>query len=384
MNALNCSSIAELRDLARTRLPRAVFDFIDGGAEGEVTLQRNTAAFDRIEFQPRVLVDVGSREPGVSILGRPASMPLIIAPTGLAALVWPYADVLLARAAGRAGAPFVISTSSSMRIEDIAKGAPDTRLWFQAYLYRDRGLVESLINRARSAGCEALVVAVDTPTLGKRLRDSRNRFSVPLRLTWRLMFDTLRCLGWTFGILRHGTPKMQNFVDYGFGTSLESLSALMSRNLNPAADWDDLRWVRDLWHGKLIIKGILSPIDASRAADEGVDAVWVSNHGGRQLDGAPSTMAALPAIKAAVGDRVEIYLDSGVRRGSDVVKAVALGARATAVGRATLYGVAAGGTEGADHALALLHSEYDTCLALLGCARSTDLNSAHVYERRGS
>lgn len=375
-------SIAALRDRARRRLPRAVFDFIDGGAELEGTLRRNTADFDKISLVPNCLVDVDRRDCSATLLGRKADLPLIVGPTGLAALVWPKADLALARAAAAAGVPFVVSTSSSMRLEEIAAASPGSRLWMQIYAYRDRELVKSLIRRARSAGFEALMVTVDTPVLGHRSRDHANRFSVPLRPTGRLAVDLLRCPRWTWGILRWGVPRMQNFVEAGKSERIESLARLMTRNLNPGATWDDLMWIREAWQGKLLLKGVLSAGAAERAAREGVEGLVVSNHGGRQLDGAPSSISMLGEIVAAVGNRIETYLDGGIRRGMDLAKAMALGARAGMVGRATLYGVAAGGELGAYHALQLLRTELDRALALLGCAHATDLVSGMIREQR--
>lgn len=375
-------SIAALRDRARRRLPRAVFDFIDGGAELEGTLRRNTADFDRISLVPNCLVDVDRRDCSAILLGRKADLPLVVGPTGLAALVWPKADLALARAAAAAGVPFVVSTSSSMRLEEIAAASPGSRLWMQIYAYRDRELVKSLIRRARSAGFEALVVTVDTPVLGHRSRDHANRFSVPLRPTARLAADLLRCPRWTWGILRWGVPRMQNFVEAGKSDRIESLARLMTRNLNPGATWDDLMWIREAWQGKLLLKGVLSAGAAERAVREGVEGLVVSNHGGRQLDGAPSSISMLGEIVAAVGNRIETYLDGGIRRGMDLAKAMAIGARAGMVGRATLYGVAAGGELGAYHALQLLRTEFDRVLALLGCAHATDLVSGMIREQR--
>lgn len=373
-----CASIADLRDVARRRLPLAVFDFIDGGAEREITLARNSSEFNSIELLQRVFVDVGSRDTTTQILGRPALLPLIVAPTGLAALAWPRADVCIARAARTAGIPFVISTAASIRIEEIAAGAEGARLWFQAYLYRDRKLVTSLVERAERVGCEALVITIDTPTLGRRHRDTRNQFTVPLRPNARLIYDAIRCFGWTASIALNGVPRMQNFVDFGHGRAIEFLAALMTRNMNPSSTWEDLKWIRQVWPHKIVLKGIMSPLDAVLAADAGVDAVWVSNHGGRQLNSAPSTISMLPEIKRAVGDRVEMYFDGGIRSGSDLAKGLASGARAGAIGRPTLFGAAAAGERGAAHALDILTAELDRTLALIGCPKSADLSEAHL------
>jgi (S)-mandelate dehydrogenase len=367
-------SIADLRLISRRRLPRAVFDFFDGGAEDEATIRRNSAAFAAVEFSPRIMVDVSVRNTRVSILGSPAELPLIVAPTGLAALGWPQADIALARAAGKFGIPFVVSSSSSVRLEDIARAAPQTRLWFQVYVYRDRNLVRSLIRRARDAGFEAIVITADVPLLGQRERDGRNRFAVPIRPTVRMMYDALRCPRWSLGMLRHGVPRMLNFVDAEAGMkSVGSLAALMTSNMDASVNWGDVSGLRNDWPGKMVLKGVLSAADAAQSVRAGFDAIVVSNHGGRQLDHAPATISVLPEIAAAVGGKTEIFMDGGVRRGSDVAKAICLGAKAAMVGRATLFGAAAGGQPGAERAVSLLRAELDRCLALIGCPDVTSL-----------
>jgi (S)-mandelate dehydrogenase len=382
MNIAQTYSIEDLRELARRRLPRAVFDFIDGGSEGEVTLMRNRMDFDRIEFLPRVLVDVSHRDLCASILGKRTHLPIIIAPTGLAALAWPVADVALAKASRANSVPFTVSTSSSITLERIRELEPQARLWFQAYLYKDRNLVRSLIRRAADVDCEALVLTADVPVLGQRHRDQRNRFTVPLRPAPRLVWDFLRCPRWTCGIIRHGIPRMQNLMDAsGPGQGVTALAELMTRNMDSSLNWNDLDWLRDAWRRKLVIKGVLTPADAELAVHHGIDAIAVSNHGGRQLDCAPSSISVLAEICSVVGGRAEIYLDGGVRRGSDIAKALALGARAVMLGRASLYGVAAGGEAGAARALAILHEEFDRCLALIGCPVAADLNEAFLRKR---
>jgi (S)-mandelate dehydrogenase len=378
MKASLASSVEELRQMARARLPRAVFDFIDGAADDELTLRWNCADFDRIAWRPRVLVDVSNRARGTAILGQHASLPLIVAPTGLAALAWPQADAVLARSACAAGLPFTISTSSSVRMETIREAAPSARLWFQVYLYKDRALVRELIARARAIGCEALVVTVDVPLLGRRLRDQRNRFTVPLRPTPRLLWDLLRCPRWTAHIFLHGVPRMQNFVGGKQSVSVASLANLMTSNLDASASWDVLERIREDWGAKLVLKGLLHPEDAKRALRAGVDAIAVSNHGGRQLDAATSTIRALPQIAAVVDGRAEVYVDGGIRRGSDIAKACAFGATAVMAGRALLYGVGAAGPAGADRALQILAEELDRCLALVGCPLAARLNATWV------
>ena len=381
MNVAEASTIQDLRALASARLPRAVFDFIDGAADDEVTLHWNAADFDSLAFCPRVLVDVSKRDASSTILGNSSSLPLIVAPTGLASLAWPLADVVLAQAAHGAGVPFTISTSSSVRMEDIRRGAPDARLWFQVYLYKDRDLVLSLIARARAIDCESLVITVDVPLLGRRLRDRRNRFTVPLRPTGRLIWDLVRCPRWTGQILSNGVPRMQNFVDGQRAASVASLAALMTSNMDASVTWDSIGWVRDHWPGRLVLKGVLHAEDAEHAVACGVDAIAVSNHGGRQLDSVTSAIRALPEIISAVAGRVEVFVDGGIRRGSDIAKARALGAKAVMVGRAGLYGVAAGGRAGADRAFAILAEEFDRCLALVGCPVAAHLDQSWLHQR---
>ena len=381
MNVAEASTIEDLRALASARLPRAVFDFIDGAADDEVTLHWNAADFDSLAFCPRVLVDVSKRDASSTILGNSSSLPLIVAPTGLASLAWPLADVVLAQAAHGAGVPFTISTSSSVRMEDIRRAAPDARLWFQVYLYKDRDLVLSLIARARAIDCESLVITVDVPLLGRRLRDRRNRFTVPLRPTGRLIWDLVRCPRWTGQILSNGVPRMQNFVDGQRAASVASLAALMTSNMDASVTWDSIGWVRDHWPGRLVLKGVLHAEDAEHAVACGVDAIAVSNHGGRQLDSATSAIRALPEIISAVGGRTEVFVDGGIRRGSDMAKARALGADAVMVGRAGLYGVAAGGRAGADRAFAILAEEFDRCLALVGCPVAAHLDQSWLHQR---
>lgn len=382
MKTGQAGTIDELRLLARRRLPRAVFDFIEGGADDELTSRWNIADFDEIAWLPRVLVDVAARDRSASILGKPAALPLIVGPTGLAALAWAEADSLLAQAASTLGVPFTISTSSSVRMEAIRAAAPEARLWFQAYVYKDRELVRSLLARARAIGCEAIVVTVDVPLLGRRLRDRRNRFTVPLRPTPRLIWDIVRCPRWTGQILTRGVPRMQNFVDGKRDSSVASLAALMTSELDAGVTWALIDWMREQWGGKLVLKGILHPGDAERAVQAGVDAIAVSNHGGRQLDAVTSTLRALPEIIRAVAGRAEVYLDGGIRRGSDIAKACALGARAVMVGRAGLYGVGAAGRAGADRALAILSEEFDRCLALIGCPGTNRLEATWVRWRQ--
>jgi len=367
-------SIEELRRRARARLPRAIFDFFDGGAEDEVTLRDNRAAFERTRLLPRVLVDVSKPDPSCEILGAPAKQPFFVAPTGAAGIAWPGVDVGIARAAAALGVPYTLSTNATAGIEEIAEKAPG-RLWFQLYVLRERAFVEKLIARAEAAGYEALVPTVDLAVGGKRERDQRNGFSVPPRLTLRHLVSGALKPSWALRIaLNGGLPDFVNVRGYGGSTERGlALASSVGRHTDPGFDWDDLARFRDRWKRKLIVKGVSRVDDAERMAQMGVDGVWVSNHGGRQLDGAVASLDALQAIARAVGGKVAVIMDGGVRRGSDVLKARALGAQAVAVGRATLYGAAAGGEADARQALAILASELERAMQLSGVARVADI-----------
>jgi len=367
-------SIEELRRRARARLPRAIFDFFDGGAEDEVTLRDNRAAFERTRLLPRVLVDVSKPDPSCEILGAPAKQPFFVAPTGAAGIAWPGVDVGIARAAAALGVPYTLSTNATAGIEEIAEKAPG-RLWFQLYVLRERAFVEKLIARAEAAGYEALVPTVDLAVGGKRERDQRNGFSVPPRLTLRHLVSGALKPSWALRIaLNGGLPDFVNVRGYGGSTERGlALASSVGRHTDPGFDWDDLARFRDRWKRKLIVKGVSRVDDAERMAQMGVDGVWVSNHGGRQLDGAVASLDAMQAIARAVGSKVAVIMDGGVRRGSDVLKARALGAQAVAVGRATLYGAVAGGEAGARQALAILACELERAMQLSGVARVADI-----------
>ena len=364
-------SIEGLRASARRRLPRFIFEYIDGGADDEITLRRNRQGFEDIVFNPRVVVDISKRTLSTTLLGGPAAMPLAIAPTGMAAIACPDGEVALARAAKAHGIPFTLSTQSSFSIERVAEEGG--RLWFQLYPFRDRDLVSSLIKRALDAGYEALILTVDVPVPANREKDRRNGFAVPMNITPRLAFDVATHPAWGLGLLRHGMPGLANIpgaeLFKGRGTS----SAAVGATLDPSLSWDDIARFRALWPKPLVIKGVLSADDARKAVEVGFDAIVVSNHGGRQLDGAPATIEALPDVVEAAGGKAEVLIDSGIRRGSDIAKAVALGAKGAFIGRPTLYGLATGGQAGAHHALALLRAELHRTLSLIGCANVADL-----------
>ena len=359
-------NIEDLRSIARSNLPRSVFGFIDGGAHDERTLRDNAADFGHLRFAPRVLVDVSVRCQKATVLGQHFDSPLIFGPTGIAGVLWPYGDLALARASADAGIGFCQSTTSNCTIEDIAsKGRRDH--WFQLYVQKDRGITAELVERARAAACPVLVVTVDLPVQGPRERDVRNGFTVPPRIGFDNVFDYARRLGWLWRLANGPRFTFANLERPGAQRAkLTTLAAHIGAQFDASVTWKDLDWLRGLWPGKLAVKGILHPDDARLAVAHGADAVMVSNHGGRQLDCAPSAVAALPAIVAAVDGRAEVLMDGGVRRGSDVVKTMALGASACLIGRAGLYGLAAGGQAGVARAITLLRQEIDMTQALLG------------------
>ncbi|HWK46317.1 MAG TPA: alpha-hydroxy acid oxidase [Stellaceae bacterium] len=380
-HALN---VEEIRRLARRRLPRGMFEYIDRGAEDEVALSATRAALDGVKLHPRVLTDVSRRTLGVELFGQRQPLPLIVAPTGLAGLMWHEGEVELAKAAAAAGVPFGVSTQSITPIETIAKKAGG-RLWFQLYVLNDRTITEHFIDRARDAGAEALILTVDTVVAPKREYNIHNGFGIPMRATWRGGLDLAAHPGWLWRVLGRylrdgGIPT---YAHYPSEFRHKITRAALSDRLGLAADmtWADLDALRQRWHGKLIVKGVLRADDAIRAAECGADAIVVSNHGGRNLDGAVSPVEVLPEIVQAVGHRLTVLADGGVRRGSDVVKLMALGAQAVLVGRSVLFGTAVAGQAGATHVLNLLRDEISRTLALLGCPSLDRIGEGYVRPR---
>jgi (S)-mandelate dehydrogenase len=372
-------SIEDLRLAAKRRLPRAIFDFFDGGAEDEITLRDNAAAYKRVRLVPRVLNDVSAVDGSTQILGKRSELPMAIAPTGAVGFGRRGGDIAIARAAVAAGIPYTLSSTATASIEQIANAAPG-RLWFQAYILRNKPFLESLIDRARAADYEALVITVDLPVGGKRERDFRNDFSVPFRFTPKNMFDFARHPGWLSDIIRHGMPVMENLV--GLETKATNSTAIASsvgRNYDPSFNWDSLQKIRDTWPRKLVVKGILGPKDAMRVAAMGCDAVVVSNHGGRQLDGAVATFDALPGVVEAIHGRIPVLIDGGIRRGGDIFKALAMGAEGVLVGRATLYGVAAAGEAGAVRALTILKDELMRTMQLCGVRTVGEIDASLIF-----
>lgn len=364
--AMRCPNVRLLREAARARLPKPIFDFADGGAEDEVTLRRNEDAFRSWSFLPRPLEGAATRDQSVTLFGRALSSPVLIGPTGLAGLFWPRGEIASARAAAAASTVYCQSHGSVCSIEELAMHHDGVR-WMQVFVYRDRAFTRELTQRARDAGCHALVLTVDNQLLGRRERDLANGFAIPPRFSARQSLAMAAKWRWAWAMRRElRALTFGNYVRPGSDESLATLAGRMGSLLDPAMDWGDVAQLRAQWQGPLLLKGILHPDDARRAAAMGVDGLIVSNHGGRQVDGAASALDALPAIAAAVGDKVPVLIDGGIRRGSDVVKAIALGARAVLIARPQLWGLAVAGEAGVAHVLAILRSEIDRVMGLLG------------------
>jgi isopentenyl diphosphate isomerase/L-lactate dehydrogenase-like FMN-dependent dehydrogenase len=373
-------NIEDLRVMARRRLPKALFDFIEGGAEDEWTLRQNRSQFERWGLVPRVLVNVAQRDSSVLLFGESYAAPLVISPTGMAGLARARAELHLARAANASGIAFTMSTAATVSIEELAAHTSGP-VWFQLYVLRDRKLTKNLIDRASAAGHRALVVSVDCPVVGNRERDPRNGLTFPLRPRMGNCIDLLRRPSWLWDLARFGIPRPSNLAEASGGrTSNQTLTSWVHEQLDPTVSWDEIDWVRSHWKGPLIIKGISAPEDARTAVAHGADGVVVSNQGGRQLDGAVPSLEALRRVADALGSRTTIFCDSGFRRGTDVVKALALGARAIFVGRATLYGVAAGGEAGAARALAILFEEIDRTMALIGRPTIGEIDRTAIWD----
>jgi (S)-mandelate dehydrogenase len=363
---LRAWNIEDLRRLARRRLPRAVFDFFDGAAEDELTLRANRAAFERVRLLPKSLSGVARIDTATNILGARSKLPIAIGPTGGIGFGWPFADVGVARAAAAAGIPYTLSTMATASIERIAREAGG-RLWFQAYIFRQREMTMGLIERARALDYEALMVTVDVPVGGKRERDFRNDFAIRFRFTPRNVLDFATCPIWVLAMLRHGMPVLENVVGLApEAKSTAEIASSVGQFWDADFDWAGLKAMRDRWPRKMLVKGILRAEDAERLAAIGVDAVIVSNHGGRQLDGAIAGLDALPPVARAVKGRMSVLVDGGVRRGVDAIKAIALGAEAVMLGRATLYGASAAGEAGATRAIEILRDELVRSMQLSG------------------
>ncbi|HVF17083.1 MAG TPA: alpha-hydroxy acid oxidase [Steroidobacteraceae bacterium] len=359
------NSVADLRELARKRVPRAIFEYAHRGAYDELTLARNRHDLDALALRQRVMVDLSKLSLATTVLGESWSMPLSIAPTGLTGLFYRNGEMEGARAAHAAGVQFCLSTMSICSIEDV-RGAVTKPFWFQLYLMRDREFNRELIERAKKANCSALMLTLDLQVQGLRRRDAKNGLSIPPRLTFQNALDIATKPAWAFGGLFGKRRTFGNLEARMSGSALKTLSQWIATQFDPSVTWKDIEWVRSHWPGKLIVKGILDPDDAKLACDAGVDAIVVSNHGGRQLDSAPSTISMLPRVADAVAGRCEVLFDGGVQSGQDVLKALALGARACLIGKSFLYALAAMGGPGVSLALELMRKELEVSMALAG------------------
>ncbi len=363
MQAIN---IDDLRNRARRRLPKVIFEFIDGGAQDETTLRSNREDFQKWRFRTRVLTDVSRRDQSITLFGQHCASPLVLAPTGLAGLLSRRGELAAARAAEKYNVPYCLSTMATCSIEEITTETTQPK-WFQLYVLRDRGLTKAFIERARASRCTALVLTVDTKVQGPRERDMRNGFTVPPRFTLATILDFARHFSWLFDVGLGPRIAFRNFEGTGAAaTDAVTITEFIAGQYDLTVNWRDVEWFKSAWGGPVLLKGVLSVEDARLAAAHGADGVIVSNHGGRQLEGAVSAVHALPAIADAVGDRLEVVLDGGIRRGADVVRARALGAKACMIGRAWLYGLASGGQSGVERALEILRDEIDITLTLLG------------------
>ncbi len=361
------TTIEELRILAQKRVPRMFYDYADSGSWTESTYRANESDFQKIKLRQRVAVNMEGRSTATTMIGQKVAMPVAIAPTGLTGMQHADGEILAARAAKKFGIPFTLSTMSICSIEDVSKGTDGHPFWFQLYVMRDRDFIERLIERARAANCSALVITLDLQILGQRHKDLKNGLSAPPKLTLANMINIATKPRWALGML--GTPRrgFGNIVGHVKGVeNMGSLSAWTAQQFDPRLNWGDVEWIKKRWGGKIILKGIQDVEDARLAVESGADAMIVSNHGGRQLDGAQSSIEALPAIVDAVGKQIEVHMDGGIRSGQDVLKARALGAQGTYIGRAFLYGLGAMGQPGVEKALQIIHNELDLTMAFCG------------------
>jgi L-lactate dehydrogenase (cytochrome) len=378
LSTMTC--IEDLRQVARRKVPRAFFDYAEAGAYSQATLRSNREDLDRIKLRQRILVDVSQRDLATTIIGEPARLPIALAPIGLCGMQRGDGEILACRAAHAAGIPFILSTMSICSIEDVAQ-AVGKPFWFQLYVMKDRGFIRSLIERAAAAKCSALVLTVDLQVLGQRHCDIRNGMTVPPVMKLANLIDIASKPGWTLSILQGKRKTFGNLAGHVRGMdNVTSLAQWTNSQFDPALSWKDVDWVRSLWPGKLILKGILDVEDAKIAAQTGASALVVSNHGGRQLDGAPSSISALPKIADAVGSQIEVMFDGGIRSGQDVLRALALGARSCLIGRSYVYGLGAYGQEGVAKAIDILAKELDVSMALTGMINVRQLNRSILSE----
>ena len=374
------ASIEDLRKMARRRLPGGVFDYIDGGAEDEVAMDRNTRGFRDMEFVPRVLRDMGTVDTTGTILGRDVPFPLILAPTGFTRIAHPPGELAVARAAERAGLPYSLSTMGTRSVEEVAAVSNGSK-WFQVYVWRDKGLLKDMILRAGEAGFDVLCITVDAAMLGRRERDVRRGFTLPPKMGINILFEGMIRPSWS---LRFAFSEPISFANVAGNTNIDGstavdLAAFMNEQFDPALSWEDVEWMRSLWDGPVLVKGVQSVADAVIARDRGLDGIVLSNHGGRQLDSAPSIIELVQPVAEAVGGDLDIVCDGGVRRGSDIVKALALGATSCMIGRPYLYGLAAAGEEGVDWVIEHLRTGMKRDMALCGAASVSELTPDLIY-----
>jgi len=372
-------TIDDLMKRAKRRVPKMFFEYADSGAWTEGTYRANTTDFEKIKFRQRVAVNLENRNLSTTILGMPASMPVALAPTGSAGMQIADGEIKAARAAEKFGVPFTLSTMSICSIEDVAENT-DKPFWFQLYVMRDRPFVERLIDRAKAAKCSALVLTMDLQILGQRHKDLRNGLTAPPKFTPKFVMEMMIKPGWALGMLGTQRHTFRNIAGHvSEAVDLSSLSKWTATQFDLTLNWKDIGWIKDRFGGPVIVKGILDPEDARLAIEHGADAIIVSNHGGRQLDGAPSSIRVLPEIVEAVGDKTDVLMDSGIRSGQDVLKALALGAKATFIGRAFLYGLGAGGEAGVTRALSIIQKEADTTMALMGERDIRNVGPHNIY-----
>ena len=376
----NIPSIEDLRQIARRKVPKMFFDYADAGSYNQETLRANRADLERIKLRQRILVDVDRRDTSTTILGETAKLPFALAPIGLGGMMHGDGEILACRAAQAAGIPYTLSTMSINSIEDVA-AAVDRPFWFQLYVMRDRGFIRELIQRAATAKCSALMLTVDLQVLGQRHVDMRNGLTVPPEIKIRNIIDIMTKPAWALSILKGKRKTFGNLAGHVKGMeNINSLAQWTASQFDPTLSWKDVEWIKSIWPGKLFLKGVLDVEDARIAVKTGVAAISVSNHGGRQLDGAPSAIAALPRIADAVGSEIEVMMDSGIRTGSDMVRALALGARSLIIGRSYIYGLGAGGQAGVARAIEILGKELDTTMALCGVKRIAEINRDVLVE----
>ncbi len=370
------ANVEDLRKLAKRRLPAGVFDYIDGAAEDELSLARNIGGYQNLEYRPRVLRDVSKIDTTTTLLGRSIALPLVLAPTGFTRIANSQGELAVARAAARAGVPYGLSTMGTRSIEEVA-AVSDGPKWFQVYTWRDRSLVRDLLERAAEANYEAIELTVDTAVLGRRERDVRRGYTLPPKVGLGTVIDGMLHPAWTIDFLRNDPITFASVAednDAGDGGSAVTLSEYINSQFDPALSWAELEWLRSVWAGPIVLKGVQTVEDAELAVAHGADAIALSNHGGRQLDGAPSIIELVEPVAQAVGGRIEIIADGGVRRGSDIFKALALGANAVMAGRAYLYALGAAGEPGVDHVLQFLSDGLERTMALTGCAEVSDIS----------